>query len=291
MPAQNEQRLYVAASLADAASALIDRGLSGAPLAGATWIMRALLRQERQVLSYVAISKVDELQGVAINHDEISVGACVTHSQLAREPALISDCGALAIAAANSANPAVREVATIGGNLCAGDFAAADLVPALICLDAKLELHTPRGPERMEVERFLQMRANVEPGSLVRRIIIPRALRRSVHVRLPLRKAGDYPVAIVSFAAALDAGGVVKSARVAVGSVEPTARRWKRLETELTGRPLDPALAAEKAEGHCEEFQGRDGIEAPGWYRIKVLPYLVRKAVQALQQQAAPSRL
>jgi len=104
-------------------------------------------------------------------------------------------------------------------------------------------------------------------------------------MRLPLRRAGDYPVAIVSIAAALGRDGLVASARVAVGSVEPVARRWWRLEADLIGRSLDSGWAAGKAESYSEDFRGRDGVEAPGWYRVKVLPILVRRAVDAIREQ------
>jgi aerobic carbon-monoxide dehydrogenase medium subunit len=283
---QAETRLYIAPTLDDAVAALTERGREGAPLAGATWIMRAPLRQERHDLSYVAISKIAALQELSIGDREMSIGACVTHAALAHELASISDCRALALAAGNAANPAIRQVATIGGNLCAADFAAADLVPALLCLDAEIELQGPRGAERISLSRFLEIRTSLAPGQLVRRVIVARTPRRSVHIRLPLRKAGDYPVAIFSLAVTLDSSGTVTSAGAAVGSVEPTARRWHELEAELIGCPLDPGHAAESAESHCAALRARDGIEAPAWYRLKVLPSLVRKAATALRDQS-----
>ena len=91
----------------------------------------------------------------------------------------------------------------------------------------------------------------------------------------------DYPVAIVSIAATVGADGLVSSARVAVGSVEPVARRWQRLEAALIGRPLDPAQAAEAATGLADEFTARDSVELPAWYRVSVLPSLVRRAAAA----------
>ncbi|TIO10834.1 FAD binding domain-containing protein [Mesorhizobium sp.] len=286
MPGQDGERLYVATSLADALAALAERGRTASVLAGATWTMRAPLRHEPQDLSYVAISKIDELRRVEVLNHEISIGACVTHAELANALAFLPECSALVQAAGNSANPAIRNVATIGGNLCASAFAAADLVPALICLDAELEIARPDGSERLTVERFLEIRSDIEPGRLVRRVIVPRTKRRSAHIRLPLRKAGDYPVASVSLAATLGPTGIVESARLAVGSVEPVARRWPLLEAGLVGRALDPRHAAEQAERLCGDFSGRDGIEAPGWYRVKVLPSLVRRAVLALQEQS-----
>ena len=68
---------------------------------------------------------------------------------------------------------------------------------------------------------------------------------------------------------------------MAVGSVEATARRWPELERRLAGLALDPDTAAAAAEAELGAFTGRDGVEAPGWYRVQVLPTLVRRAVHA----------
>ena len=88
---------------------------------------------------------------------------------------------------------------------------------------------------------------------MLTRIIVPRRDRKTAHARLPLRKAGDYPAAIVSLAVSFDASARVQAARIAVGSVEPVARRWQRLEAALVGRPLDPAAAsaARAGSGDC----------------------------------------
>ena len=99
-----------------------------------------------------------------------------------------------------------------------------------------------------------------------------------------MRKAGDYPVAIFSLGVTVDAGGVITNASAALGSVEPTARRWHELEAQLIGLRLEPAHAADMAEKLCGGLRARDGVEAPGWYRLKVLPSLVRKAVGALRE-------
>ena len=283
MSSPTEPRLYIASKLDDAVAALAERGADGAALAGATWIMRAPLRRERHDLSYVAIGKIAALRELCIGEQEVSIGACVTHAELARELAALPDCRALTLAAANAANPAIRQMATIGGNLCAINFAAADLVPALLCLDAEIELQSRLAAERIPLDHFLKIRSNLAPGQLVTRIIVPRAQRRSAHARLPLRKAGDYPVAILSLSVAVDASGVVTRAGAALGSVEPVARRWHQLEAELIGRALEPVHAADMAEKHCSGLQARDGIEAPAWYRLKVLPNLVRKAVGSLR--------
>jgi carbon-monoxide dehydrogenase medium subunit len=100
-----------------------------------------------------------------------------------------------------------------------------------------------------------------------------------------LRKAGDYPVAIVSVKAEQRSDGSINDVRIAVGSVEETARRWHALEVLIEGRTLAPSEIGVMAMDITDGFSGRDGIEAPGWYRVQVLPALVRRAFESLAMQ------
>jgi carbon-monoxide dehydrogenase medium subunit len=274
--------VYIAQSLRAALDALDEGGSEAAPFAGGTWIMRAPIRRELLKSRYVAIGKIPELHAIKIDADAVEVGAAVTHAALAAALAEFSEFDVFTAAASRSANPAVRTMATIGGNLATTAFAAADCVPALLCLDAEVEIASRGGQERTSLEQFLTMRSTLAPGRLLHWIIVPRRGRKTVHARLPLRQAGDYPTAIVSLAVSLDDADRVQTARIAVGSVEPVARRWKRLEATLVGHPLNAAKAAEAAAELADEFTGRDSADVPGWYRVRVLPGLVRRAVAAV---------
>ena len=269
---------YVASSLPAALDALSDYGAAGAPFAGGTWIMRSPIRHESLRPHYVAIGKIPELSAVRIGTDTIEIGAAVTHAALATALADLPEFGGLVAAAGRSANPAIRTTATIGGNLSASAFAAADCVPALLCLDAEVEVASRGDRERIGLEHFLKMRSTLAPGRLLTRIVVPRSARKTAHARLPLRQSGDYPVAIVSLAVNVDSANRVQAVRIAVGSVEPVARRWDRLEAALLGHVLDPAQAADVAAELADEFTGRDSVEVPPWYRVSVLPSLVRRA-------------
>lgn len=274
--------IYVALTLAAALDALGEYGAAGAPFAGGTWIMRSMIRHEPLRTHYVAVGRIAELTSVRIGGDAIEIGAAVTHTALAAALADVPEFAGLAVAAGSSANPAIRAMATIGGNLATSEFAAADCVPALLCLDADVEIASRDGRERISLSRFLELRSTLAPGRLVTRIILPRTERKTAHARLPLRRSGDYPVAIVSLSISVDAANRVQAARIAVGSVEPSARRWPRLETALLGRPLDAADAARTAAGLTDEFVGREGVDVPAWYRVSVLPGLVRRAAIAV---------
>lgn len=274
--------LVMANSVTDAKAALADCGPEGEPLAGGTWIMRAPIRGEAGKRGYVGIGRIPALNAIDLTGSEIRLGACVTHARLVEALGGLGQCNGLVAAAAQAANPAVRQMATVGGNLSARDFPASDLPPALLCLDALVELDGPAGMQRLSVDRFLDSRIALKPGTLMTGVTIRRRSMRTAHVRLPLRKAGDYPVATVSMAAALSLDGFVEDVRIAVGSVEPSARRWPQLEEKLRGRRLDADTARALATEMAGVFNGRDSIEAPGWYRVHVLPALVKRAAQAV---------
>jgi carbon-monoxide dehydrogenase medium subunit len=282
MPAmRNTRSVLMPASLEDAVAAVAERRAT--PLAGATWIMRAPVRGEKLDAGYVRLAGLPELRGVELTDGQIAIGAAVTHAELCSALAGLADFRGLAQAAKSAANPAIREVATVGGNLCATAFAAADLAPALLALDAEAEIATPSGARRWPIGAFLAERATWPPGWLLTRVFAARSRRASAHARLPLRRAGDYPVAIVSVALDRQPDGRATKLRIAVGSVESFARRWTSLEEALEGHILVAETAAQAARERIGDFQGRDGIEAPGWYRTEVLPSLVRAAFQAIE--------
>lgn len=272
-----ERSLTVAGSI-DEALAACRQG--AAILAGGTWLMRDPRRGQPIADALVTLHKIPGFTDVHIDRDRIAVGAAVTHEALGRSLTGITGLEGIVAAAMAAANPAIRRVATVGGNLCTQDFAAADLLPALLATGALLELQSGEGPHLVPIDTFLKDRKMLLDGAILSRIILDRKILTSAHVRLPLRKAGDYPVAVVSMA--VDINGRIA---MAVGSVEPVARRWSSLEDAFAARPGGrPASAEEAAElaRECNDFHGRDGTEADGWYRRQVLPALVRRSMAAL---------
>jgi carbon-monoxide dehydrogenase medium subunit len=254
------------------------------PLAGATWLMRSPLRREPPPGRLVDVTPVPELRAWACRDGVTTIGAAVTHRELAgalgTEPAARWHRG-LASAAARSANPAVREVATVGGNLCAVGFAAADLVPALLAADAEVVVRAPDA-RRTTIAQFLADPARGRPGLLVEAVRIPHHYPMSAHVRLPLRAAGDYPAVIVSVAARLQEDGRVDRIRIALGAVAAVAFGWTDLEDVLCGEPLSAEFAYAAAADLRAGLPARDGLDAGAWYRREVTPALVRRAVALL---------
>jgi carbon-monoxide dehydrogenase medium subunit len=276
--AQSVERSFTVASSID--EALAARRQGAAVLAGGTWMMRGHLRGVDLPEAVVALHRIPTLSKVEVDPDYTVIGAAVTHAVLGRALRGLAGFEALVGAAESAANPGIRSVATVGGNLCTLDFAAADLAPALLVCEAMVEMETFDGPKLSGISDFLRDRPTLLADAILTKVHLRRDLIASAHIRLPLRMAGDYPVAIVSIAVDKD-----KRFRIAVGSVEPVARRWTALEEALAAEPggfvLNPERATELAAEH-NDFHGRDGTEAEGWYRRQVLPALVKRGLAAL---------
>lgn len=264
------------ATVEEAVALLAELGDGAAPLAGATWIMRAGLRGDPVARTHVALGGIAELRGIG-GGDPVTVGAMTTHAELAAWPAPPA-LAALRQAAALSAFPQIRNVATVGGNLGARGFAEADLVPALLALDARLRLAAPGGRTDIDVASWLTGRATRPAGELITGVeLAAPPARRSGYARLTVRGGGEYAIASVALAVERS-GGVVTAARVALGGVEPVARRLPEAEEALTGGPLDAERARAAGAAAAAAARPRDGLDAPGWYRVAVLPALFARA-------------
>lgn len=275
-------------SVDEAVAELARLGDDGAALAGATWVMRAHLRGERLRGHYVALDRIDELRRIE-HGDPLVLGALATHTEVGTLTAGSGPLGALAEAARRSAFPAVRNVATVGGNICARGFAEADLVPALLAAEAELELASAEGMTVLELAPYLAVGTTRPHGELLCRVRLPvPAGRRSWYERLTVRAGGEYAVASVAVSVDLDSTGATAAARVAVGSVAETPRRSSAAEAVLAGRRLDEAAGEEAGRAAAAEIEARDGLGAPAEYRLAVLPSLVRRAVARVAEPEAP---
>jgi carbon-monoxide dehydrogenase medium subunit len=263
----------------DEAVDLLERlGEEGGLLGGGTWVLRAPLRGAPHKRHYVAVRDVVELSGVATS-DPARLGALTTHAELGALEHGVGPLGALAEAARRSAFPAVRNVATLAGNLAARPFPEADLVPALLAGEAVLELAHVEGRERLDVATYLAQRDRRPPGELIVSVSLPApATRRSWFERLTVRHAAEYSLTSVAISLDVDDGGLVADARVAVGAVEELPRRVEVAEERLRGSELRALPAAEAGRAAADTLNPRNALDAPGWYRLAVLPELFARA-------------
>jgi CO/xanthine dehydrogenase FAD-binding subunit len=167
----------------------------------------------------------------------------------------------------------IRAQGTLGGNLCVppgGETPRGDLQSALIALGARVR-SVGNGGERTEaVEDFL---AGGAQGRLVLEVEVEEP-RRAAHASVRRPHAHSYT--ILSVACAESGGGI----RVAVAGAGPRARRARSVEQALA-EGADDAAAAQKI---LDDLEPHDDALASAWYRRKMLPLLVERAVAQLKE-------
>lgn len=267
-------------TLDDALAALNGRAMT--VLAGGTdhFPARVMDRPEEDILDITAL---DDLRAIERSEREIWVPCLTTWTDLVRAP-LPAAFDGLKQAARHIGGRQIQNVATLVGNLCNAS-PAADGIPPLLAMDARVVLASRAGRRELPVAAFLlgPRRTERRPDELVLGLRIPVSeSARSCFLKLGARRYLVISIAMVAAVAEVSADGRIAAARIAVGACSPCARRLPALEAALVGQRPDPALVRP---AHLAELAPIDDIRAPAAYRLQAALELTRRAVAAL---AAP---
>ncbi|MCI8399056.1 MAG: xanthine dehydrogenase family protein subunit M [Oscillibacter sp.] len=210
----------------------------------------------------------------------VKIGACCTLTDLAENPLIQKEFPVLTQAIAEIAGLTVRNAATLGGNIVNAS-PAADSVPALMALGAKLVAERAGGTREYDIEDFFTGPGGtvLEKGEVLTAIVIPKRAGKGCFKKLGRRKAET--LSTVNAAAYVESeNGVCTAVRVAVGAVAPTVVRCTEAEAALLGKELTAKNIAAAAEKVLGQISPIDDIRASAWYRRKVAPVLVRRVLE-----------
>jgi xanthine dehydrogenase YagS FAD-binding subunit len=265
-------------------------------LAGGTDLLGCLRDGVFQANRLVSLNNIKELKGIRPQpRGGWRIGALTTLTEIAEHPQIRASYPVLAEAAASVATPQLRNQGTLGGNLCqrprcwyfrgqfqcrrkGGDtcFAEAgesqyhgifgasqcyivhpsDTAPALVALDAKVNILGRRGTRLVPISSFFVLpkdslvKENVlEPGEIVTEILLdaPPAGARSTYRKVRERASFDFALAGAAIVLVI-AEGKVKTARVVLSGVAPVPWRSTEAEKAIIGKPLDATAVAFAAE-------------------------------------------
>ncbi len=246
-------------------------------LAGGTRLVRGATPADWDA-DMLDISGIPALQGITATAAGWRIGAATSWTALLGAPI-----AALRQAAATVASPQVRHQATIGGNIAAR-FASADGAPALLALDATLELASSTAGRSLALAAFLAG-APLAPDELLVAINLP-PVAHSGFAKHGSRHAVN--VAEVTAAVHLDiAGGRIRAAGLALGGCLQAAQRLPGLEAALAGQPATPALGAAVDASYLAHLPLLDDFRAPAAYRQQVAITLLRRLLATLTAEAA----
>ena len=276
-------------SLRDAVALAARFGPEARFLAGGTDLIVQIERARIAPRHVIGLRRVPGLTGIEVN-GRVTLGARVTHRALERAPELAGAFRCLVEGAEVIGGHQVRNVATVGGNL-ANASPAADLVPGLLVLDGAVTLVGPDGERELPIERFLlgPNQTARRPDELLTRVSLPALPARAATAFLKAGRRRAMEISVVCVAARLTLDASLErclEARIALGSVAPTAVRAHRAERALEGQPVGPEAfrrASEAAQAACRPI---DDVRASAAFRRHLVGVLVRRALARCLERA-----
>ena len=234
---------------------LAERGPETKLLAGGTDLLPQMKNGVLKPAVVVDLSGIARVRQVD-NGNGLRIGAAVTARELEVSPALRGAYAAIAESAALVGSLQVRNLATVGGNLC-NAAPSADMAPPLVALEALAVIAGPKGERTSSVESLYRgyLETTLQPGELITQVQIPSlAKKRAVYLKCTTRSADDWPALGVAVVLDGDRPTIVVSA--------------------ATDKPT--RLASVEA---AEALQIEDDLHGSGEYKKQLLRVYLKRAM------------
>jgi aerobic carbon-monoxide dehydrogenase medium subunit len=268
-------------TLSEAVSLLADLGEEARPIAGGHSLIPMMKLRLATPEHLVDLGALGELRGIATEGNDIVIGAMTSQHELIASELLRTHLPILRETSLQIADPQVRYMGTIGGNLANGD-PGNDMPGLMLCLDAQYRVVGKSGERRVPAREFYQGAyfTALAPGEIV----------AAVHIPIPppghgwayeklKRKIGDYATAAAAVVLTLD-GGAIGTCAIGLTNVAETPLLAEQAAALLVGSRLERdrlAAAMAAAEAIAEPAaDGRGSVE----YRTKMAGVMLARAAQ-----------
>ncbi len=253
-----------------------------APLAGGTDLLVDMKLGRRRPGILVDIRMLDELRGITVDNNHVVIGAATTLEEILGSPVVAEKLPLLREAVYNMASWQIRNIATIGGNLCNAS-PAADTAPPLLVYGAQLIARSRRGERTIAIEDFFHgpRKTALERDEILAAIRVPIPPENHGAAFIKLGRRNSFTLSIVGVAAALTLGddGRVSWIRIALNSVAPTPVRARSVEAALYGKTLSMEAVEKAADKVIGDISPISDVRASKKYREEMARVLVREAV------------
>jgi carbon-monoxide dehydrogenase medium subunit/xanthine dehydrogenase FAD-binding subunit len=256
---QNYQ-FYGPKTVGEALNILSEKGDGCKIIAGGTDLIPGLRNEEILPDSVLNIMEINELKGISEEDDIIRIGPTSTFTKIIQSQ-VIKRCLPLLVEAASSVGgPTIRNRGTIGGNICNGS-PAADVLPALVALDAELELQSRDSGKRIiPIAEAVEApyRTRLKSNELLAAILIQKLPpgTRYAFEKLASRNAMARAYMNISIILNLNDEGKLSHVRIVPGALEAVSRRIGPAENILTGKRLQDSLVEEAADAFVDCLEG-----------------------------------
>jgi CO/xanthine dehydrogenase FAD-binding subunit len=270
---------------ADACRMLSERGGGARVLAGGTDLIIQMEIGRHQPEALLFLGRMPELREIRFDpRAGLTIGAMATMREIELHPAIQAHYPVLARGAAEVGSVQIRNLATLGGNMCNAS-PSADTSPSLLVLDAEVRILGPEGERSVPITGFWTGpgRTVLTDGEIVTSVHmpVPHENTRSFYYKLAVRKAMDLAMVGIAVTAVPRNGGF-DAVRIALGAVAPIALRAEEAEALVTGRPLSDETIEQAARRAVEASRPISDQRASAEYRREMVGALTRRALTEL---------
>ncbi|TCA60945.1 carbon monoxide dehydrogenase [Rhizobium pisi] len=276
-------------SIEEACAALASNPDGAKLLAGGQSILRVMKFRIMAPELLVDVKAIPGLRYIEGDADTLRIGATATQSDVLRNDDVRKEFPLLAEAIARIATTAVRNTATIVGNICVG-HTASDPSAALLALDAELVVVSLEGERILPISEFFvgHMSTSLDAAELVREVRIRRRNDKPgmAYLAHAGRAAMETPL-VAAGAIVSTRNGICSSATIALAGADETPVRISRAEEALIGCKLDDVAILKAAAIAAEDCSPDTDVYASGEYRRRLVGVYVRDALRAAASRVA----
>lgn len=259
--------------------------LEGAKIyAGGTDLIVDMNKNNENPRYIIDIKRIPNLDYIDYQPGEgLKIGALTTIAALRKSDVIIQKYPIIHQSTLQFANIAVRNLATLGGNLCAA-VPSADMAPGLIALGAKAKIEGPDGERVIPVEEFFvkAKKSCLQKDELLVEIQVPEQPEntRGIYHKFSKRGEGDLPIVGVAVVLTLDSTKeICQDIKIALGNVAPTPMRAHNAESILRGKKIDEALIDRCVQAAADETNARVSYRASVEYKKDMVKVFAKKAI------------
>ena len=236
----------------------------------------------------IDINRIAGLSYVKEEDGYLKIGGLTREAELEVSPLVRSKYQILADTTHVIADPQVRNLATVGGNLAHGD-PANDHPATMIALGAQVVANGPRGERVIPIEHFFVslFTTALQPDEILTEIRVPIPPARSGGAYQKLeRKVGDFATAAVAVQLTLDGQGSCQKVGIGLTNVGATPVKARKAEASLQGKRIDDATIAQTAQLAPEEAEPSADLRGPVEYKKGLVKELARRALVIARDRA-----
>ena len=271
----------VARDLDHAIQLLASSGGDAKVLAGGQSLIPLMKFRLAQPSFLVDVNRIAGLAQIRENGD-LRIGALVREADLDQNAIVRERYQILVDTTRVIADPLVRNLATVGGNLAHAD-PANDHPATMLAVRASVVARGRNGERVIPIDDFFvdTFTTVLSPDEILTEIRIPKPPPRSGGAYLKLeRKVGDFAIAGVAAMIALDEKGKVAAAGIGVTNAGPTAIRSRKAEEILRGQSPDDKTIAAAAAAAASEAKPWSDLRGPAEYKVDVIRVLTQRAIR-----------